>query len=224
MHTDVPLKCQCGKIQGFIRQLSDTDKIHHTCYCDDCQAYAHYLHQAQRVLNDHGGTEIVHVMPSQMEFTQGLAEVRCLMLSPKGTMRWYAGCCRTPIGNTARTAKIPHVGVIHTFIDTKALGKTLSDVAGPVEAGVQGKFGIGTLPPGTLQTTSVPVMLTILGFFTKALIHQGQKPNPFFDEKTGEPLAAPTVLTPLERDSLRPLTGPHPTQAAYAEAHQFSGH
>ena len=33
-------------------------------------------------------------------------------------IRWYAGCCKTPIGNTLENHKISFVGLLHNCLET----------------------------------------------------------------------------------------------------------
>ncbi len=68
----------------------------------------------------------------------------CLRLSPKGLMRWYAGC-RTPVGNTASSARVPFVGVPHSFIDRGDSGRSLDDALGPIIGYANARFATGGL-------------------------------------------------------------------------------
>jgi hypothetical protein len=45
-----------------------------------------------------------------------MALLRCLSLSEKGLLRWYAGCCGTALANTPRNPRIANVGLMHTCI------------------------------------------------------------------------------------------------------------
>ena len=77
------------------------------CYCKDCQAFARFLERAD-VLDAAGGTDIFQMPPGRMKFTAGADALRCLRLSDKTRVfRWYADCCRTPIGNTADRPGFP---------------------------------------------------------------------------------------------------------------------
>ena len=53
-----PIACECGKLTGQIRP-SGKERICH-CYCRDCQAFAHFLKRPQDILDDHGGTVVLH--------------------------------------------------------------------------------------------------------------------------------------------------------------------
>ena len=107
-------QCRCGTVQGEI--LQPRGAMRATCYCRDCQAYARLLGQAQDVLDPLGGTDVVATPASNVRLTAGQASLRCLSLSPRGLLRWYAGCCRTPVANTPRDWRLPYVGLVHTCL------------------------------------------------------------------------------------------------------------
>ena len=99
------LRCRCGAIQGTVDSRHVYGRA--VCYCTDCQAFARYLGSQDQVLNRQGGTEIVAILPAAVHFETGLDKLACMSLSDKGLLRWYASCCRTPIGNTPRDRKMP---------------------------------------------------------------------------------------------------------------------
>jgi hypothetical protein len=50
--------------------------------------------------------------------SSGTDAMRCLRLSSKSrVLRWYADCCRAPIGNTAAGARFPIVAITHSLMD-----------------------------------------------------------------------------------------------------------
>ena len=110
------LKCRCGEVSGSATDVTPSSGTRVVCCCSDCQAFAVYLGAQSDTLDDFGGTEIFQLTQSQFVIDQGMDKLRSMRLTKKGLLRWYTGCCNTPIGNTI-TAKMPLVGVIHTFID-----------------------------------------------------------------------------------------------------------
>jgi len=76
------------------------------CYCDDRQAFLHHLGRAD-LLDAHGGTDIVQVAPARLSFVQGQERVVGLRLTSRGLYRWYANCCRAPLGNTLSPTASP---------------------------------------------------------------------------------------------------------------------
>jgi hypothetical protein len=99
--SDVPLRCRCRHVRGVAIDVSPSSGFRFVCYCEDCQAFARFLGRAD-VLDWAGGTDIFQMPPGRVKLTSGMDAMRCLRLSPKSrVLRWYADCCRTPIGNTA---------------------------------------------------------------------------------------------------------------------------
>lgn len=169
------------------------------CYCDDCQAFARFLEQPD-VLDALGGTDIYQVAPARMRITAGEDALACVRLSEKGLYRWYAGCCRTPIGNTIPRA--PFVGVIHVFMDHAGDGRSRDEVLGPPVGFVHGRFAIGGQPAHAPRKATVGLVARsarlLLGWWARGL----GTPSPFFDAKTRAPRVPPRVLTKDERDAL----------------------
>lgn len=88
-------RCQCGRIAGEI--VDPRDSWHLLCYCRDCRAYAHALEKGAEVLDEFGGTHVIGVRPRQLRLLRGTEVLRCLSLTPRGLLRWYAGWCGSPI-------------------------------------------------------------------------------------------------------------------------------
>ena len=208
---NVPLKCNCGKLRGVARNMSSVQGHRAICMCDDCQAYAHFLGRAKYVLDENAGTDVLPVAPSNLEITQGIENLKCLRLTGKGMLRWYASCCNTPIANTAPFSKVPFAGVVHTIMDFAGDGKTRDNSLGPVGMRVQGQYGIGILPEGTYQKTPLKLILHAMRFIIAGWLKGRYKPSPFFNLKTGKPAVEPYILTASEREDLRKLCGPMPS-------------
>lgn len=137
--TTVPLKCDCGQVQGTAHDISASDGTRVVCCCDDCQAFAQHLHHEAKTLDEFGGTDIFQTTQAQVTIEQGQDKLQCLRLTEKGALRWYTTCCNTPVANTAN-AKIPFVGIIHSFMDVD----NRDELLGPVRAHVQVQHAIGT--------------------------------------------------------------------------------
>jgi len=208
MNDHVSLKCRCGALRGRLTGLAQSSAKRIVCLCDDCQSFAHYLGRAQDVLDANGGTDVYPSYHSQIQITQGIEHLQCLRLSPKGMLRWYAACCKTPIANSPYSHKVPYVGLIHSFMDHAADGTTRDAALGPIHARVQGKFGIGPLPSGTHQTAPLPVILDVVVFLFRGWIKRRHQPSPFFEGSSGLPRVKPYVLTLDERKTVRKLCGP----------------
>ena len=204
------LKCRCGAVRGVIENVERSHGMRMICLCDDCQAYAHALGKAAEVLDENGGTDILPVLPAAMKITAGASQVRCLRLSPKGLMRWYAVCCKTPIANSVSSARMPYHGVVHDIVDYD--GRPREEVLGPLRARIQGKFAKGKPPPGTQSTMSLGVLLNVLRFMAVGWVKGAYRPSPFFDA-AGKPVVEPHVLARAEREALRPRCGPSASAA-----------
>ena len=118
------LKCHCKTVQGNIalKRASIANRV--VCHCRSCQNFANYLFEQNpaipTALDENGGTDILQVPVSHLKITQGIDSISCVRLSEKGIYRWYADCCKTPIGNTMGAA-MPFIGVIHSFMDSSAM-------------------------------------------------------------------------------------------------------
>ncbi len=200
---DIPLKCSCGALRGVVHDISSRYGHRAVCMCDDCQAYAHYLGQAKTVLDVNGGTDVVPVAPANLEITHGIENLKCLRLTEKGLLRWYAGCCNTPIANTTPISKIPFSGLMLSIMDFDSIGESRDSILGPVGVRVQGKSGIGLLPERTHQNFSFKQILQAMVFIFVGFLKRQYTPSPFFNAQTGKLVVVPYILTKAERDSLR---------------------
>ena len=77
----IEIRCRCGEVRGTVANPSPQAVNRITCYCDDCQAFAHQLGRAD-LLNARGGSDIVQVAPAALTFTRGLDRIVGLRLKP----------------------------------------------------------------------------------------------------------------------------------------------
>lgn len=164
------------------------------CYCRSCQAFAYFLGCEKDVLDEQGGSDIVQVRPSAVHFEQGAEHVGCLRLTREGTLRWYAQCCRTPIGNTVANPKVSFVGLIHPFVTGTPQAR--DSAFGPVTARIftDAAAGEPRPRPAGFATTMVKLAMIILG----ARINGDYRRTPFFRSDMTSPIAPPHVLTTAE--------------------------
>ena len=141
MTDSIAIECQCGVIRGTVSPASPQIGNHLVCYCDDCQAFADFLDKDSGTLDSLGGTEIFQISPAHVSFSEGKERLACVRLTEKGPLRWYADCCRTPIGNTLATGAIPFLGLIHRCL--KKDNDSLDDVLGPIRARVMARYARG---------------------------------------------------------------------------------
>jgi hypothetical protein len=195
-----PLQCRCGTIKGYVVRPGAAKRA--VCYCRDCQAFARFLERADTVLDEHGGTAIVATIPKQVRFTQGLEALACMSLSGRGLLRWYASCCKTPIGNTPRDFKIPYVGLIESCLESRS--PSLHESFGPVRMVLNTKSARGRVKSTPMSNlVGFPgLMASVIGArLSGAYMH-----NPFFETEAGRPVAQPRELTKAERERVTSAT------------------
>lgn len=194
------IRCACGAVTGLATGLSRRTGNRVVCYCDDCQAFARHLGHPERVLDAHGGTDIVQTSVARVRFDAGADRLACLRLTAKGVLRWYAGCCATAIGNTAATPGLPFVGLIHSCLHDAADGTPRDEALGPIRGRVRLSYATGDAT--ALRATKgslVSMVLCFLRIMVSARLRGDQKRSPFFDQATGQPVAAPRLLSDEER-------------------------
>lgn len=208
MGAQVEVSCRCGQVRGTVTEATPEAVNHVQCYCDDCQAYLHWLGRGD-LLNAIGGSEIVQVAPAALRFNQGQERIRGVRLQAKGLHRWYASCCNTPVGNTL-TPALPFVGIlVQAFAANPA---QIEQAFGPARGGMFGKFAVGEAPKGSTR-----INLGLLGGAILRLLRwriAGKAwPHPFFDDSTKAARYPLQTLSDAEREALRPLCGPRTAES-----------
>jgi len=198
---DIPLRCRCGLVRGVATDVGPATGNRVICHCDDCQTFARFL-GGDGVMDAAGGTDIFQMAPASVRLEQGLDQVRCLRLSQRGLYRFYAECCRTPIGNMMGP-KVPFIGVIHSCMDHAAAGGTRDDQLGPVLARVQLRFATGELPAGGRHKGPVQVIARVIKLMLGFWLAGKGKPSPFFDPNAATLRVPVRVLEKQERAALR---------------------
>lgn len=190
----MPLRCRCGAVRGEIDEGRAYTRA--TCYCKDCRAFARFL-GVPGVLDASGGTDVIPMAPAALRFSGGLEHVVCMSLSPKGVLRWYASCCRTPLANTPRDANLPYVGVI---TDCLAVTPQAMEAAfGPRDRVVLNTAS-ATAPVKATPVAFAVGGLRILSGILGARLRR-ERSSAFFDGN-GRPLREPHVITREERAAL----------------------
>lgn len=190
------LRCRCGTLTGHVDAVHSAGRA--LCYCEDCQAFARFLGRPEEILNAEGGTEIVACLPRSVHFSTGLDQLACMSLSPRGLLRWYAGCCRTPVGNTPRNPRTSYVGLVRACLPG-------SDAAFKASFGER-QISIHTASArGRVSPTRVAAGLGILKIMKTVLgarLTGKYKLNPFFLPDLHTPIREPQVLTLAERSAV----------------------
>jgi hypothetical protein len=191
-----PLSCRCGTLKGYI---SHPEKVSRgVCYCRDCQAFAHFLGEPGSILDELGGTDVVATLTKYVHFTQGVETLACMSLTEHGMLRWYASCCRTPIGNTPRDFKISHVGLIHSCLESAP--STVDSSFGPVRLRLNTHSAKGK--PNLMPLSTIASALWFMSSLVRARIDGSYKKTQFFDPNEGTPVVPPEVLTSSEHELL----------------------
>ena len=191
---DLPIQCRCAKVRGMAREVGPGTVNYGICYCHDCRAFAHWLGR-EDLLDGHGGTTIVQLARSRLEIIEGREQLRCMRLSDKGMYRWYAACCRSPLGNTV--APIPFVGLAASAFGLD--DATATARFGPSRA-AQMNEAVGGRPPG--PGLGVGGVLHVVRLIASWFLGRRGHPTPFFDRKN-VPSVPPQVLSADERQQLR---------------------
>jgi hypothetical protein len=191
-------------VEGVATEVSPISGNRIVCYCEDCQAFSHFLERPD-VLDTAGGTDIFQMAPSRLRITEGVAALRCMRLSDKGMYRWYAECCRTPIGNTLG-AWIPFVGLIHSFMGNDKSGRALDALLGPPVGYINGGSALGGLPPHARPATALRATARSARLVAEWWVTGKGSPSVFFDPRTKAPRIEPRVLGTAEREALRERT------------------
>jgi hypothetical protein len=193
----IALRCRCNRLEGALTATHRAGRA--VCYCRDCQAFARFLGSAEHTLDPRGGTDIVATSPRYVRFVRGHEQLRCMSLSGKGLLRWYAGCCRTPIGNTPRNPKLHYVGLIR---DCLAGTPAEIDAAfGPAKVAINTDSANGKVDP--TPVAAIAAVLKIMGNVCGSRLSGKFRVNPFFKAGSTEPIAAPQVLSAADRQKLR---------------------
>lgn len=183
------VQCKCGTVSGQLSGKGTSNRV--VCYCTDCRAFAHFLGRPGEVLDAQGGTEIVQVAQPRLTFSHGKEHLAAVRFSERGLVRWYATCCKTPIGNTLINPKVPFIGLIHSSLD---------------RARMDADFGTSIANVNTDTATGEPkpkpkgLFVSILRFLWIVLstrISGQYRKSELFNE-SGAPIVRPTVLTAEE--------------------------
>ena len=180
-----PVSCRCGAVKGELSAGGTHNRL--ICYCKDCRAFARYLAETPDILDTQGGTEIIQLAQARLRFTQGEDQLAAVRLSDKGLIRWYAGCCRTPIGNTLPNAKLSFIGMIHSCLDKGRLTQDFGESVALVHT--QSALG----EPKPEQRGFLRVGLKMAWILLSNWLGGGYRRSVLFDG-VGRPLVEPNIL------------------------------
>jgi hypothetical protein len=188
------IRCNCGSVLGQLDCSGVSNRG--ICYCTDCRAFANFVDRNGKILDERGGTEIVQLAQPCLTFSQGTEHLAAVRLSDKGLIRWYAACCKTPIGNTMATPKVGFIGVIHSCLDRSNMDRDFgtsialmhtANTLGDAKLKQRGLFG---------------VIVRILWILLITRISGRYRNSQLFD-RSGAPRLTPRVLTAEELMALK---------------------
>ncbi|MDU9004814.1 DUF6151 family protein [Sedimentitalea todarodis] len=180
--------CSCGKMRGRVAPAGPKTGTHLICHCRDCRAAARHLGHPDTAQN---GVDLFQTSPDTIKFESGTEHLAILRLSPKGPLRWYASCCRTPMFNTLSRPGLAFVTVLVANTDVPA-------VFGPVVA--QGFVPQAGGP--AKHKNGARMVMSILSRLIAQRVSGRWKKTPFFDLASGEPTAPVHLIGKEERAAL----------------------
>lgn len=178
----IQVRCRCGTVQGEVDPARPYARV--TCYCRDCRAYAQWL-GTPGLLDAAGGTDIVATAPSRLRFRAGEREIACATISGR-VHRWYAACCRTPLGNTPRDHRVHYVGLCTACL---APAEAVDAAFGPAGRCVV-NAGSATSDVRPTRLAFIGAGLGVMSGILGARL-RGRRDSPFYDPGSGEPIRAP---------------------------------
>ena len=170
---DIDCKCRCGSLVGVARATEKSTNIRVLCHCKYCVGFARHLGAETTLVR--GGADILPIAPAFFVITRGREHLRVLKLTPKGPLRFYAGCCKTPVANAA-SLKFPYIGLIAPFCPNEKVGPVVTEFGGD-KGSIRPKFLFG-----------------VMGFMAKNVLLGRGKPSALF-EPDGQPCAPPELVT-----------------------------
>ncbi|WP_370980279.1 DUF6151 family protein [Agaribacterium sp. ZY112] len=181
MSNTVKLECSCSKVKGELKVVQSSS-FHVHCLCCDCQSYAAYLGNQDKILDDSGGSELLQTYPAYMAITEGQEYLACTQFREKGIYRWHTSCCNMPVANTMRSASVPFIGVSVKLMQFSSEKEKL-ETLGPVLMKAFAKYAIGIVPEDAHLRFPLSFMPRIIWFMLKGLLGKKHTPSPFFKGK-----------------------------------------
>ncbi len=174
--------CACGKLRGEVTDAAPAAYTHILCHCGDCRSACVHLGHP-----DPGKVDILQTTQDRIRIAEGGENLRVFRLTPKGTLRWYAACCDTPLFITPLSARLVHVGLNADRLDKPAaVGRVVAEGFIPTRDGKQRHKG----------------MLRMISRLASRIVARNLdgrwRESPFFDAD-GDPVRAPRILDREER-------------------------
>ena len=193
--TSIGFRCKCGTVEGRLLDASARTGDHIACHCKDCRAFVSYLDANEEILFAKTGTALFNTSGSKLRVERGLEQLRCIHLTDKPTLRWFAGCCNTPLFNTNANNKLPFFDLLTATADSDRVEGQLGPITGHLFAENAENGGVG------LRRLSLPGLVRmVLPRIMADVVRGRRRANPLFDDRTLKPITEPHHLTPEERE------------------------
>lgn len=132
-----------------------------------------------------------------MRLNAGAERLARVRLAPGGLLRWYAGCCATPLGNTLATRQLPFIGLVTAVLEAEARARLPAARRGVSARAARGDDKPKGAADGAPLWMAVPIILELLA----RRLRGEHRHTPFFTAD-GAPVVTPRVLSPPERAAL----------------------
>lgn len=193
MAADLPVRCACGALTGRLIDLRPATANNMVCHCRGCRAYAAHMGREAQMLDAHGGVRVFQVSPAALVFDGGAEHLACLRMTAGGALRWYAGCCRTPIASGLDRRGVPFVSMHPLCVDWGEV--SLEARAGPVRVRVNRRFPRAERRALKAGVGALLAMLARYGWMCLRWVARGDhRRSPFFERQTAAPVAEPVVV------------------------------
>ena len=124
----------------------------------------------------------------------------------EGTYETLRARCKTPLGNTLGPS-LPFVGIVAQAFDCPD-----EDFGAPLGR-ILGKYAVGEPPEGSTKP-NLRLLASVVRHLLGWKLGGAAWPHPYFDRATRAPNRAVTIVSPAEREALRPLCGPRAKSVA----------
>ena len=197
--------CRCGQTRCAVDVPGSWAGTRLICYCKDCQTAARLHADGADMLSAAGGSDIWQTTPDMIEIDRGVENLKVIRLSPKGLLRWHAGCCGTPMFNTLPNVKLPFVGIVLRQSELQDVAPVFGKVRchASTESAVPGRGA-----PKKDKAFARAGFLVLQRMFSTWLSGRA-KDNPL-RQNDGTPIAQIEVITKAQRKSALP---PHLSNA-----------
>jgi len=140
-----------------------------------------------------GPVDLFLTTQDTLTISAGAQHLGLFRLSPRGAMRWYATCCKTPLFNTATGPKVPFLGIrVATMTTPDRVGPVIGQTYKQKPGGKTGHQGM------------TRIMWNLLPRILAVRLSGRWRQTPLFDTDSGEPVAKTIMPSKEERAALYP--------------------